>query len=339
MLFVFMIATACTGKSSQAVTGSTAQTAKPAPDEAVVAKVYGDSITEKQVLNAINQMAQRRQMQPQQMQQKDVLLFKDAVDTLVGLSLLKNEAKVQKLTVDKAKVEETYQGIVKGFPSEAEFKKVLDAQGMTDISLHTSIEENLLNQQVIDSAVKNIPAPTAAEIQKFYDGNPQFFQKPERVHAAHILLRLPADATPEKKAELKQKLEGIRADIESKKVTFTEAAAKNSEDNTNAAKGGDLGFFPRGQMVKPFEDAAFTTKPGTLSPVVETQFGYHLMNVLELQPAGKATMDEVKQNIRNFLENQSKQAAIQKYIDDLRAKTTVEMVISEEQWKQRRATK
>ena len=80
-------------------------------------------------------------------------------------------------------------------------------------------------------------------------------------------------------------------------------------------------------------------RDGEVSDIIETQFGYHLMNVIELQPAGKATLDEVKPNIQNFLENQSKQAAIQMYIDELRAKTTVQMVISEEQWKQRRATK
>jgi peptidyl-prolyl cis-trans isomerase C len=342
MLFTFIAATACAGKPTQAVTNPTtgqAETAKPAADEVIVAKVYGDSITEKQVLVAINQLAQRKQMPPQQMQQKDILLFTEAVDTLVNMSLLKNEAKAQKLTTDKAKVEETYQGIVKGFPNEAEFKKTLNAQGMTDASLHTAIEENLLNQQVVDAATKNVPAPAPADIQKFYDGNPQYFAKPERVHAAHILLRIPAAATPEKKAELKQRLEGIRADIESKKITFAEAAAKNSEDPTNAGKGGDLGFFPRGQMVKPFDEAAFTTKPGNLSGIIETQFGYHLINVIELQAAGKATLDESKQNIQTFLVNQAKQAAVEKYIEGLRAKTTVELVISAEQWKQRRAGK
>jgi hypothetical protein len=76
-LCAFTIVAACAGKASQTPAAPAAQTAKPAANEVIVAKVYGDSITEKQVLNAINQMAQRQQMPPQQMQQKDILLYKD----------------------------------------------------------------------------------------------------------------------------------------------------------------------------------------------------------------------------------------------------------------------
>ena len=98
-------------------------------------------------------------------------------------------------------------------------------------------------------------------------------------------------------------------------------------------------MFPRGRMVKPFEDAAFGNKPGTLTPVIETQFGFHIVSVIETKPAGKATLEEAKNNIQNYLAGQTKQAAVQKYIGDLRAKVTVEMVMSEEQWKQRRTAK
>jgi peptidyl-prolyl cis-trans isomerase C len=331
---------ACAGKATQATANAPAQQAgKPAGEDPAVAKLLGETITEKQVLNAVNQIAQRRQMQPQEMQQKDVSLFKEAVDSLIGVALLRNEAKTQKLSVEKAKVDETYQGIVRGFSSEADFKKVLESQGMTETSLRAAIEGNLLSQQVVDNALKGLPGPTDAEVKKFYDDNPQFFNKPEQVHAAHILLQVPGGATPENKAEIKKKIEAIRADIESEKISFAEAAAKYSDDKSNASRGGDLGFFPRGQMVKPFEEAAFGNKPGTLTPVIETQFGYHIVSVIESKPAGKATLEEAKSNIQNFLAGQAKQAAVQKYINELRAKVTVEMVMSEEQWKQRRNAK
>jgi peptidyl-prolyl cis-trans isomerase C len=339
VLFLFCtvaVAVACSGKGSQAAQTPAAQpAAKGAPVDPPVAKVLGEVITEKQVLNAINQIAQRQPLKPEEMPKKDVILFKPAVDGLIGVALIKNEARNQKVSVDKAKIEEAYNAVVKEFPTEADFKKRLELQGMTEASLRAAIEENLLGQQLIDSALKDLPGPTDAEVHKFYDDNPQFFNRPDLVHAAHILLRPPSGATPEAKAELKTKLEGIRADIEGKKITFADAAAKYSEDKSNASKGGDLGFFPRGQMAKPFEDAAFGNKPGTLSPIVETQFGYHLINIIETKPAGKATFEEMKSNIQDYLSRQTKQAAVQKYIADLRAKTTVEMLMSEEQWKQR----
>ena len=334
-LCLFVVAAASTGEAFQKAAAAAPNAVTPATGDTVVAKVYGDTITEKQVLNAIKQMAQRRPMTQQQMQQKDVLLYKEAVDTLVGMALLKNEAKTENLTADKTKVDGAYQGIVKGFSSEADFKKALDAQGLTEATLRTAVEDNMLNQQVLDHVTKDLPPVGDAEVQKFYEGNPQFFQRPEQVHAAHILLRPATDATPEQKAEVRKKLEGIRADVESKKITFADAAEKYSEDKTNATKGGDLGFFGRGQMVKQFEDAAFSTKPGEMSPVVESQFGFHLINVFEIKPAGKIGLDEARKNIQDYLGNQAKQAAIQKYIDGLRAKTTVEILINEEQWKQR----
>ncbi len=338
-LCAFTLVSACAGKANQDAAPTAAQAAKPAAESPTVAKVFGDTITEKQLLAAINQMAQRRQLSPQQMQEKDTLLYKDALDTLVGMVLLKNEAKAEKLTIEKDKLDAAYQGIVKNFPSEAEFKKALDTQGMTEASLRALVEENLLNQQVIDKVTKDVPAVSDADIQKFYDGNPRAFNRPETVHAAHILLRYTPDASPEKKAEIRKKLEGIRADIESKKLTFAQAAAQYSEDKSNAAAGGDLGFFPRGQMVKPFEEAAFTTKPGTMSAVVETQFGFHLINVIELRPAGKVSLEESRKSIQGYLGNQAKQATVQKYIDGLRAKTNVEILISEDQWKQLHAAK
>jgi peptidyl-prolyl cis-trans isomerase C len=335
---VVPVALACGGKGTQAAAGTAAQqAAKVTAEDPAVARVLGETITEKQVLNAINMIAQQRQLKPAEAQQKDVLLFKEAVDGMIGVVLLKNEARTQKLSVDKGKIDETYNGIVKEFSSEADFKKLLELQGLTEATLRERIEENLLGQQVIAGALKGMPAPTEAEARKYYDANPQFFDRKESVHAAHILLRTPVNATPEVKDEVKKKLEGIRADIESQKITFAEAAAKFSDDKSNASRGGDLGFFPRGQMVKPFEDAAFDNKPGTLTPVVETQFGYHIINIIADRPAGHAPFEEVKGNILNYLGGQARQAAIQKYIAELRSKVTVEMVMSEEQWKQRRS--
>lgn len=192
-------------------------------------------------------------------------------------------------------------------------------------------------QEILDQATKTVPAPTDAEIKKFYDDNPQYFKVQDQVHAAHILLKVDPNAAPEKKAEVKGKLEAIRAEIESKKITFAEAAAKYSEDPGSAKNGGDLGFFPRGKMVKPFEDAAFSTKPGTLSPVIETQYGCHLISVIELKPAGTIPFDQSAGNIKNFLERKAKQEAAQKHIAELRAKTKIDTLMTVEEWNKRHA--
>jgi peptidyl-prolyl cis-trans isomerase C len=310
---------------------------KQGDDDLVVAKVQGENITEKQVLSAIDQIAAAQQIPAQQAQQKNTLLFKDAVDNLVNLALLKDEGRQKNLTPDKAKVDEAYDSMVKRFPNQQEFEKALQQQGMTEASLRDSISERQVFQQILDSTVKDVPAATDADVQKFYDDNPQYFAVPEQVHAAHILLRVGTSVTAEQKEQTQKTLEGIRADIEAKKLTFAEAAAKFSQDPSNAQKGGDLGFFGRGQMVKPFEDAAFATEPGSLSSIVETQFGYHLIQVIEKKSAGKASLDEAKDKIRDYLTQNSKQDAIKKHLDELKGKAKVDMFMSEQDWGKRHA--
>ena len=315
------------------------QAPKDPADDLVVAKVSGESITEKQVLSTIDQMARQKQMTPDQAQNKNTLLFQDAVDNLVIQVMLKGEVKQQNITVEKAKVDQQFQEISKRFSAPGEFQKAMEKQGVTEAGLRKNIEENLGFQQVLEQAVKDTPAPSDAEIKKFYDEHPQPFAVSDQVHAAHILLRTQANSTPEQKAEIKKKLEDIRADIESKKITFAEAAAKNSQDPSNAPKGGDLGFFGRGQMVKPFEDAAFSTKPGELSPVIETQFGYHLIQVIEFKPAHQRSLDEAKEQIKQYLMQNAKQAAAQKYLNDLKGKAKVEMFMSAEDFSKRHPLK
>jgi len=314
-----------------------------AASDSLVVKVLGESITEKQVLDAINQfLVQRARSQPitqEQIQQKDTLFYRDALDTLIGTILFKHEAKERNLVVDKAKVDEAFQSMKAQYPNEEAFQKALDAQGLKEADLRNSIETNLLCQQVLDIIAKNLPPPTDAEIQKFYYENPKYFGSPEQVHAAHIFLRAGQNATPEQKTEIRKRLETIRGDIESNKINFAEAAIKNSEDKANAPNGGDLGMIKRGDVLKPIEDAVFGAKPGTLTPIVETEYGYHLINIIEIKPAGTMPLETVKPKIVNFLEHQALQAATTKHIDDLKAKAKVEIVMSDEEWNKRHTRK
>ena len=339
LLFILGLVVAASTAGGQQAAVPAPQTAAGAGNDPVVANVFGQNITEKQVMEVIEQMARQRQLPNDQMQKKDTLLYRDALDTLIGFALLRNEAQDLNLTVDKAKADEAWQTVVKRFPSEDQFQKALQSQGLTEADARKKMEESLLYQQVIDKAVANVPPPAETDVRKFYDDNPKFFVTPEQVHAAHILLKVDAKATPEQKAEVKTKLEGIRADIEGKKITFAEAAAKYSEDKSNSEKGGDLGFFPRGKMVKPFEDAAFAAKPGTTSDVVETPLGYHLINTIEIKAPGNIPFEDARKNIVSFLERKSKQDAINQHIDGLRQKAKVETVMTDEEWSKRHTAK
>jgi parvulin-like peptidyl-prolyl isomerase len=299
----------------------------------VVVRVSGEPITEKQVLSAIEVLSKQTVIKPEQKSQRAAILFKGALDNLVTVTILKSEARKQNITVDKARVDQQMQVFASQYPSKEEFEKAMARQGVNEAEVRKNVEETWSVQALLDSAVKNVPAVSDAEIQKIYDSNP--FAAPERAHVAQLFLKFEPNSTPEQKAEVKKRLEGIRADIESKKLTFADAVAKYSQD-PNAPKGGDVGFVARDQITfKPLEEAIFGTAPGNLATVVESPQGCHLVRVIEIKPAGKATMEEAKPEIKEQLEQIAKQRAMQTYMDELKSKATVENFMTAEEFDKR----
>ena len=161
---------------------------------------------------------------------------------------------------------------------------------MDDAAAKAYFEENRDNykaeEQVNVKFIKVNPADlvTSGEVEAYYQENQKEFMTSESVKASHILKRFPQDATDEQKAETntaaEELLETVNAELAAG-TTFAELAMEHSDD-TSAAQGGDLGFFERGRMVPPFEEAAFDTlNPGEVSGLVETVYGYHIIKVEE----------------------------------------------------------
>lgn len=138
---------------------------------------------------------------------------------------------------------------------------------------------------------------TDEEAKKFYDENASKFQGSEQRHASHILIGDSASASPEAKAEAKKKAEQVLAEVKKNPAKFAELAKKYSQDPGSAEKGGDLGTFGRGSMVKPFEDAAFSMKPGEVSGLVQSDFGYHIIKLTEIVGQGQG-FETLKPQIR-----------------------------------------
>lgn len=138
--------------------------------------------------------------------------------------------------------------------------------------------------------------PSTSDIEQNYERNLKtVFTHPEQVHARHILISVPADANPQQKAAAKAQADEILQKLKNG-GDFAQLAKQYSDDTTNKDNGGDLGFFGRGEMIKPFEEAAFTLKPGQMA-VVETQFGFHVIRVDETKAAHVDSIDEAKPKI------------------------------------------
>src|SRR5690606_14114200 len=127
-------------------------------------------------------------------------------------------------------------------------------------------------------------ADQAARVREFYDRNPHRYKQPERIRARHVLVRVPPSATEAEEAEARGRIEAALARIRGGE-DFEAVARDVSEDPGSKDQGGDLGFFARGQMVPPFEEAAFALEPGQTSEIVRTDFGFHVIRLEERKPA------------------------------------------------------
>lgn len=138
---------------------------------------------------------------------------------------------------------------------------------------------------------------TEDEAKEFYQANAAKFQGDEQRRASHILIGFGVSPTPQAKQEARKKAEQVLAEVKKNPEKFEELAKKHSQDPGSAERGGDLGSFGRGAMVKPFEDAVFSMRPGAISDLVESEFGYHIIKLTEIEGQGQ-TYESVKPQIR-----------------------------------------
>jgi len=142
------------------------------------------------------------------------------------------------------------------------------------------------------------------DARNYYDGHQNEFGTPEERRAAHILISVNATAPQAEQDAAKAKAEQLLEQVTKTPEKFTDIARRNSQDPGSAAKGGDLGFFGHGMMVKPFDDATFALKVGGISGLVKSDFGYHIIKLLAIKPSKVMPFDEARQGIVNKLRRQ-----------------------------------
>ena len=157
-----------------------------------------------------------------------------------------------------------------------------------------------------------------ADLKAYYDQNAQRLSGTEERRASHILLAAPKSAPESDRQKAKATAAELLAQIKKTPDSFAELARKNSQDPGSAPSGGDLDFFPRGAMVKPFADAAFSMKKGELSDIVETEFGYHLIKLTDIKAPKQRSFEEMKPELETDFK---KQQAQKKFVETAEAFT------------------
>jgi peptidyl-prolyl cis-trans isomerase D len=144
----------------------------------------------------------------------------------------------------------------------------------------------------------------AGEVRKYYEANLSRYGEPEQRRASHILIAVKSGAGEEEKRKARERAQEIVSKLRAAPGTFAEIAKKESGDPGSASQGGDLGFFSRGMMVRPFEEVAFRLKPGQISDPVETDFGFHVIKVTAIKPGKMKTLEQVRPEIERELKKQ-----------------------------------
>ena len=157
---------------------------------------------------------------------------------------------------------------------------------------------------------------TEDEIRDYYDSQPESFLQDERARARHILLRLPQNASPEREERVRSAAEDVLEQLHNG-ADFAAVAGEHSEDEGTAESGGDLGFFPRGQMMPQFEEAAFSLPVGELSGLVRTALGIHILRVEERKEAGIKPLEVARQEVVDAMMEWKAQEAATIFVDDL----------------------
>jgi peptidyl-prolyl cis-trans isomerase C len=180
--------------------------------------------------------------------------------------------------------------------------------------------------KMIEAEIAAKIAVKPEQVTDFYAKNPDQFKEGESVRASHILIAVPKGADAAAKAQARAKAEGVLKDVKAGK-DFAALAKEHSADPGSAAQGGDLGFFQQGQMVGPFNDAAFSLAPGAISDVVETDFGLHIIKVVEKKPGRTIPLDDVKPQVEQYLQQMNRQEQTEAFVNGLRAKGKIEVLI------------
>lgn len=143
------------------------------------------------------------------------------------------------------------------------------------------------------------------EIKSAYDKNAKNYQSPEERRASHILIQSAADAPEAEQKAARARIDGILQQVKKNPADFAKLAKEHSQDPGSGQKGGDLGFFPRGAMVKAFEDAVFSMKVNQVSDVVRSEFGYHIIRLTDIKPGQTRSLEEARDSIAAELKSQS----------------------------------
>lgn len=265
----------------------------------VAAEVNGDKI----MLSDLNRMVEAiKKQEPAysagtpEANQALATVRQQLLDELITMRLLAQEAKRLKIVADPKQVDQAVENVKQGsgFKTDAEFRTALQKDGVTAEDLRRVLSDDIAIRQLSTQISSDITIGND-DVAAYYRAHPDQFTTPETVRARHILLAINPNAPASEKERVRKRAQDLIRQLNNK-ADFVALAKANSDDQSNKNQGGDLGEFAKGQMVKPFEEAAFNAPIGKVVGPVETDFGLHIIRVDAKTPAKTVSLSEVQKD-------------------------------------------
>lgn len=289
-----------------------------------VAVVNGTPITREEFQTALERNRAQMESQGQsvggdQLEQ----LRTDVLESLITQELLYQQSQELGITVSQEEVQSELSSIQDQFPDGERYSQALEQAGVTEEELRGDIRRNIAIQKLVRDEVASPEEITEQELRAFYDDNPDLFQQGERIEAQHILISTQEAQNEEEEQAALEEAQEVRRLLVEENRDFA-AVAEEYSDGPSAQNGGQLGSFSRGQMVPPFEEAAFSLEVGEISEPVETQFGYHIIEVTDKTEAGQAPFEQQRDRIRQYLMQQRQREELDSYLAQLKEESQIE---------------
>jgi len=246
---------------------------------------------------------------------------------IIGRELLYQESRKMGIRVDTGDVNARIASLKRDPDAGTAYQRALSEMDLTEEAVMVQIRRAMALQRLIDHQIVPKVTVTEREIRAFYEENPQYLVKPVSIRASHILVEVVPSADEAQWADVLRVISRVQERLAAGE-DFALLARSFSEDPT-AEKGGDLGYFGRGEMVKSFEDAAFVLNPGEVSDIVQTRFGYHLIKVWDRRPASVYDYEEIRDVIARELNRRRVEAEVTLYVKRLEANADVKRFLRE----------
>ncbi len=328
---------ACSGKKEEGGAGApkaTASAAASATAENVsgipagpIAKVNGVEVSRTEFEQKYAKMTKAFTTRKKEIPDNLAKRYKESIlKQLIEKELLKQRIAKDSVTIEPAELDKEFDEYKKMFRTDENFQRYLKSSEVDVEQIKDNIRHNIGVNKLLEKS-GNL-AVTEDESKAYYEENKKRYEVQEQIHAFHILVKLDAKADKKAEADALKKANDLYKEVTKKGADFAAIATKNS-DGPTANRGGDLNWFPRGRMVKEFEDIAFKMKPNEISKPVKTQFGYHIIKLIEHKDGAQRPLEEVKESIEKLLKNKKQRKAKQDLLKGLRTDAKIETFIPE----------